>query len=281
MTIREAEERTGLTRSNIRFYEKERLVEPSRNDQNGYREYSEDDIERLKKIAFLRTMEISIEDIRDIISDKKSLTAVLEKQNAVLQKHIENLNKAKALCEKMLEAENVSFEELQIERYVADLQSYWNNNKSIFKLDSVHFLYIWGSFITWIGIAALCLIISILFFAKLPPEIPVQWNKGLVNTLVDKRFIFAYPIACIVIRILLRPILYAKLAMRIPYGELITEYLSNYMCFIALSAQVFTILFIYGLVRSIATVFIVDTVVLISILIVGINKMDLLGKRVK
>ena len=31
MTIKEVEERTGLTRSNIRFYEKEKLIEPSRN----------------------------------------------------------------------------------------------------------------------------------------------------------------------------------------------------------------------------------------------------------
>jgi len=33
MTIKEVEERTGLTRSNIRFYEKEKLIEPSRNDK--------------------------------------------------------------------------------------------------------------------------------------------------------------------------------------------------------------------------------------------------------
>lgn len=32
MTIKEVEERTGLTRFNIRFYEKEKLIEPSRND---------------------------------------------------------------------------------------------------------------------------------------------------------------------------------------------------------------------------------------------------------
>lgn len=31
MTIKEAEERTGLARSNIRFYEKEGLVQPERN----------------------------------------------------------------------------------------------------------------------------------------------------------------------------------------------------------------------------------------------------------
>ncbi len=64
MTIKEAEERTGLARSNIRFYEKEGLVQPERNPQNGYREYTEENIEDIRKIAYLRTLGISIETIR-------------------------------------------------------------------------------------------------------------------------------------------------------------------------------------------------------------------------
>lgn len=39
MTIKDVEERTGLSRSNIRFYEKEKLIEPSRNESNGYRDF--------------------------------------------------------------------------------------------------------------------------------------------------------------------------------------------------------------------------------------------------
>ena len=70
MTIKDVEERTGLSRSNIRFYEKEKLIEPSRNESNGYRDYSENDVENIKKIAYLRTLGISIEDIRSIISEK-------------------------------------------------------------------------------------------------------------------------------------------------------------------------------------------------------------------
>lgn len=49
MTIKEVEELTGLTRSNIRFYEKEGLFIPSRN-ANGYREYSQDNVEEIKKL---------------------------------------------------------------------------------------------------------------------------------------------------------------------------------------------------------------------------------------
>ena len=56
------------------------------------------------------------------------------------------------------------------------------------------------------------------------------------------------------------------------YGELITEYLSNYLCFIALSVEVFSILFVYGLTKSVVAVLLVDTVVLIGLLIAGITK---------
>ena len=95
MTIKDVEERTGLSRSNIRFYEKEKLIEPSRNESNGYRDYSENDVENIKKIAYLRTLGISIEDIRNIICEKVTLQEMLEKQKEVLKNQITDLNKAK------------------------------------------------------------------------------------------------------------------------------------------------------------------------------------------
>lgn len=276
MTIKEVEERTGLARSNIRFYEKEKLIEPSRNEKNGYRDYSEQDIENIKKIAYLRTLEISIEDIRYVMSNKAPLMDVIERQTATIQTQIEDLNKAKIMCEKMLAAGNVSFDEMQVEKYVTDLQTYWNDNKTVFKLDSVSFLYIWGSLITWTIITSLCLIIGLVLYTKLPPEIPVQWSNGSAISLVDKNFIFVYPLACIIIRLFLRPVILVSLLKNYPYGELITEYLTNYLCFIALSVELFSILFVYGLVKSIVIVLIIDTVVLIGTLIVGIAKMGLI-----
>jgi len=273
VTIKEVEEQTGLARSNIRFYEKEKLIEPSRNDINGYRNYSEKDIESIKKIAYLRTLEISIEDIRCIISGKVPLIEIIEKQAATIQTQIEGLNKAKTMCEKMLETGNVSFDELQIEKYVTDLETYWNDNKTVFKLDSVRFLHIWGSLITWVIITSLCFIVGILTYTGLPAEIPVQWDNGTAVSFIDKKFIFVYPAACIIIRVLLRPVIYVRLLMNYPHEELISEYLTNYTCFIALSIEVFSILFVHGLAKSVVVVLFADTVVLIGILIVGITKM--------
>lgn len=280
MTIKDVEERTDLSRSNIRFYEKEKLIEPSRNESNGYRDYSENDVENIKKIAYLRTLGISIEDIRSIISEKVTLQEMLEKQKEVLKNQITDLNKAKLMCGKMLDEESISYERLQVEQYVTDLHDYWKDNRTVFKLDSVSFLYIWGSMLTWTMITALCLIIGALSYSKLPTEIPVQWSKGVATSLVNKNWIFICPVIYIIIRYLLKPFIYAKLQMNNYYGEIITEYLTNYMCFIVLSVEIFSILFTFGVVKSVVVLLFVDTAIFIGLLVVGLVKMDLRGKEV-
>ena len=262
MTIKEVEERTGLPRSNIRFYEKEKLIDPARNDKNGYRDYSDKDIEAIKKIAYLRTLNISVENIRSVMSGQISLLEILEKQSVLLREEIKRLNKARSMCERMIRTGNVNFDDLQVERYVEDLRDYWSENKAVFRLDAVRFLYLWGSLIAWAVIAALCLVIAIASYAKLPPEIPVQWRGDVATSLVDRKFIFAFPLACVMIRVLLRPALYAKWAM----PNFITEYLTNFLCFVALSLEVFSILFTHGIVKNVLFILIADTVVLLGIL---------------
>ena len=234
----------------------------------------------IKKIAYLRTLGISIEDIRSIISEKVTLQEMLEKQKEVLKNQITDLNKAKLMCEKMLDEESISYEKLQVEQYVTELQDYWKDNQTVFKLDSVSFLYIWGSMLTWITITVLCLIIGILSYSKLPTEIPVQWSKGVATSLVNKNWIFICPVICIIIRYLLKPFIYAKLQMNNYYVEIITEYLTNYMCFIVFSVEIFSILFTFGVVKSVVVLLFVDTAIFIGLLVVGLVKMDLRGKEV-
>lgn len=280
MTIKEVEERTSLSRSNVRFYEKEKLIEPSRNERNGYRDYSENDVENIKKIAYLRTLGISIEEIRSIISEKVPLREILERQKKALNDQMIDLNRARLLCEKMLDEENVSYEKLQVEQYVTELDDYWNDYTAVFKLDSVSFLYLWGSMLTWTILTGLCLIIGVLSYSQLPAQIPVQWSNGVVTSLVDKNWIFICPVVCIVIRYLLKPFIYVKLQMNNYCGEMVTEYLTNYMCFLVLSIEIFSILFTFGVVKSIVLLLFVNTVVFIGMLVVGLTKMDLRGKKV-
>lgn len=274
MNSKKVEEKTGLARSNIRFYEKENLISPARNDSNGYREYSESDVEDIKKIACLRTLGISIEEIRQVITGESTLSAALRKRSRQLEGQITELHMAKALCDKMLTDTNISYEKLQVEQYVTKIPEYWSKqeNQKVFKLDSVSFLYLWGSFFVWGAITVLCLLVSILSYGKLPQEIPVQWSGGTVVSLADRKIIFVFPVVCIVIRYLVRPFLYAKTQMFYYYGEILAEYLTNYLCFVLLSIQIFTILFLHNIVESILSVLILDTAVLIGLLITGLLK---------
>ena len=63
MKIKELEQASGIPRASIRFYEKEGLLEPERME-NGYREYSDADLEALRKIVLLRTLQVPLKDIR-------------------------------------------------------------------------------------------------------------------------------------------------------------------------------------------------------------------------
>ena len=51
MKIGEAAKETGLSVSNIRFYEKKGLLNPRRREESQYREYGQEEVRRLKEIG--------------------------------------------------------------------------------------------------------------------------------------------------------------------------------------------------------------------------------------
>lgn len=111
MTIKEAENRLGITSANIRFYEREKLISPRRNDENNYRDYSEVDIERLKKIKLLRIIGISVPHIRKLIEGGVSLDDVIEEQKENLQKEEKHIRELQLICQEIL-AKKMEFENL-------------------------------------------------------------------------------------------------------------------------------------------------------------------------
>ncbi|MBU5213164.1 MerR family transcriptional regulator [Heyndrickxia oleronia] len=68
MTIQAFSERTGISKSALRYYETQHLLSPKRKLENGYRYYSEDQIEVVKFISSLRLVGISIKEIQLYIS---------------------------------------------------------------------------------------------------------------------------------------------------------------------------------------------------------------------
>lgn len=116
MTIKEVEKLAGIDRANIRFYEKEGLLEPLRKD-NGYRDYSEDDLELLLRIKLLRSLNVPLEEIKNLKSKKKTLEEVLEAQNRRLEEEKKAAARSQEICHAIWE-EHTTFANLDAQKYL-------------------------------------------------------------------------------------------------------------------------------------------------------------------
>lgn len=76
MLRNEVQNKTGLTRKAIEYYEEKGIIDPVRLE-NGYRDYSEKDVEILEKVALFTKLGLSLKEIREIIFDGESLSSIL------------------------------------------------------------------------------------------------------------------------------------------------------------------------------------------------------------
>lgn len=117
MTIKEVEQYLEVPRATVRFYEKEGLIRPERSG-NGYRDYSTEDVEKLRKIIVFRKLGMSLPDIEDVLDGAKSLSEAVTENIANLEKQIEELKGALFVCHKLQE------EKEELETFEVD--KYWN-----------------------------------------------------------------------------------------------------------------------------------------------------------
>ena len=110
MLINEASKKTNLTKKAIEYYTMQKLIVPQILD-NGYRNYSQEDVKTLRKISVLRKLDISIEEIRSILEDKTNtaLQAVLVKKELDYQRDLIK----KLILQKL--SEGNSYEEISME----------------------------------------------------------------------------------------------------------------------------------------------------------------------
>ncbi len=98
MNIKEAEVRSGVSKQNIRFYERQGLLSPARDPGNDYREYTEGDIRTLKRIRLLRTLDMPLETIREVLRGNLSLSEAAEAQTQTLKARAEHVEAALRYC---------------------------------------------------------------------------------------------------------------------------------------------------------------------------------------
>lgn len=80
MLRNEVQEKTNLSRKAIEYYEEKGLIHPIKLE-NGYRDYSDEDVEVLKKISLLRNLGLSISEIALYLDSKEeALASILRRK---------------------------------------------------------------------------------------------------------------------------------------------------------------------------------------------------------
>ena len=84
MTIKDVELQTGLARANIRYYEDQGFFSAARGE-NGYRNYSDENVDILLRVKLLRQLGFSLEEIHALQKGEQSLDRALAERESGLE----------------------------------------------------------------------------------------------------------------------------------------------------------------------------------------------------
>ena len=120
MKINQVERAIGITKKNIRFYEQEGLLKPSR-VANGYRDYSPEDLETLRHIKLLRKLDVPIEEIKRLQSGNLTLEDCLHRHLIVLRRRRSNLEAAENFCRSILDR-GTDLKNMDVEKLLQEME---------------------------------------------------------------------------------------------------------------------------------------------------------------
>ena len=133
MRTKQLEEMLGITKEALRYYEKEGLIKPER-DENNYRNYLQSDIDVLKLILMLRSMEISIDEIKLILNNELSIREALKTKEDYIEKSkikLENIDKKIKDYVKRKKVK-ISFDNRELKEWGNYKTLYFNEDKIVF-----------------------------------------------------------------------------------------------------------------------------------------------------
>ena len=114
-TIHQVAELLGISTDAIRLYEKEKLIQPERNPDNGYRYYNFEQLQRVMGIYLYRQLGVGISGIRELIKHQTfegveaqfdSFIESSEKEILRLQRRLEKMKFMKRHLENVKEGLN-------------------------------------------------------------------------------------------------------------------------------------------------------------------------------
>ena len=101
MRTGEVEKLTEIKEANIKFYEREGLINPRRNE-NGYRDFSDEDVKRINRIKTLRMLDVPIPEIKKLFDGDVQLKAVLEERLSEMDFQAKALDNRRESCRRII-----------------------------------------------------------------------------------------------------------------------------------------------------------------------------------
>ena len=103
MLINELAKLSGVSRRTLRYYDEIGLLKPSNVEGNGYRNYSQDEIDRLQQILFYRALDFKLDEIKALLNHPNyQVKDALLKQQNLLKKKRANLDELIMTIEKTI-----------------------------------------------------------------------------------------------------------------------------------------------------------------------------------
>lgn len=96
-TVKKLAQLSGVSSRTLRYYDEIGLLKPARINSSGYRLYGQHQVDILQQILFYRELELSLEEITEIIHQPNF------NHKVALQQHYERLKKKRARLDKILE----------------------------------------------------------------------------------------------------------------------------------------------------------------------------------
>ncbi len=95
----------GVTVRTLHHYDEIGLLRPSGRAENGYRRYTEADVERLQRVLFYRELDFGLDQIREAMADDSTEALEhLRRQHALLEARMEQLRRLRDAVERAMEA---------------------------------------------------------------------------------------------------------------------------------------------------------------------------------
>jgi MerR family transcriptional regulator, repressor of the yfmOP operon len=135
-TIEQVAARTGLTKRTLRYYEEVGLLPPTGRTEGNYRQYSEEDIQRLERIKELRDLlGFSLADIRKLLDaeDERGQIKVAYQHETEALAKIGQLDRANELIRRQLDLIEQKMEGLEQMRtgLLAKLERHRNTQEEL------------------------------------------------------------------------------------------------------------------------------------------------------